>query len=246
MNTPLERKSSPAEIRQRFDADVERFANLKTGQSATMDAPLAMCLITEAAVRATRSIRHVLDIGCGAGNNTLKLRTTLGCDFDVDLIDLSLPMLERAKQRVEAINQGTVRLSQADIRDVGLAADTYDVVLAAAVLHHLRTEVEWRAVFRAVYQSLRPGGSFWITDLVNHESTAVQALMETRYADYLTTLGGVEYKDKVMAYIDREDSPRPATFQLELLREVGFSHVELLHKNACFAAFGAIRSAENL
>jgi tRNA (cmo5U34)-methyltransferase len=33
------------EIRQRFDADVERFTNLETGQSATVDAPLAMALI---------------------------------------------------------------------------------------------------------------------------------------------------------------------------------------------------------
>ena len=32
-------KSSVAEIRARFDHDVERFANLETGQSATVDAP---------------------------------------------------------------------------------------------------------------------------------------------------------------------------------------------------------------
>ncbi|MGI6419673.1 MAG: hypothetical protein ACOX1P_28900 [Thermoguttaceae bacterium] len=33
-------KSTVDEIRQRFDADVERFSNLETGQSATIDAPL--------------------------------------------------------------------------------------------------------------------------------------------------------------------------------------------------------------
>ena len=32
-------KSTVAEIRQRFDADVERFSNLETAQSATVDAP---------------------------------------------------------------------------------------------------------------------------------------------------------------------------------------------------------------
>jgi tRNA (cmo5U34)-methyltransferase len=30
-------------------------------------------------------------------------------------------------------------------------------------------------------------------------------------------------------------------YQLDLLREVGFSQVEVLHKNACFAAFGALK-----
>jgi hypothetical protein len=34
-------KSTVDEIRQRFDADVERFSNLDVGQSATVDAPLA-------------------------------------------------------------------------------------------------------------------------------------------------------------------------------------------------------------
>ena len=35
-------KSTIDEITERFDGDVERFSNLKTGQSATIDAPLAM------------------------------------------------------------------------------------------------------------------------------------------------------------------------------------------------------------
>jgi tRNA (cmo5U34)-methyltransferase len=52
---------------------------------------------------------------------------------------------------------------------------------------------------------------------------------------------------KVFGYIEKEDSPHPVTYQLELLRKVGFSHVELLHKNSCFAAFGAIKeNLENL
>jgi hypothetical protein len=42
-------KSTVNEIRQRFDVDVERFSNLETGQSATVDAPLAMALVAQAA-----------------------------------------------------------------------------------------------------------------------------------------------------------------------------------------------------
>ena len=45
MITPLEQKSSIDEIKARFDNDVERFSNLDTGQTATIDAPLAMELI---------------------------------------------------------------------------------------------------------------------------------------------------------------------------------------------------------
>src|SRR5882757_8017979 len=77
-------KSTVEEIRRRFDGDVERFSNLDTGQTATMDAPLTMELITLAAVACNPNPRAVLDLGCGAGNNTLKLLDRLcfrGLDF---------------------------------------------------------------------------------------------------------------------------------------------------------------------
>ena len=44
--TPLKNKSTTEQIRARFDNDVERFSVLETGQSATIDAPFAMELIT--------------------------------------------------------------------------------------------------------------------------------------------------------------------------------------------------------
>ena len=241
MPTPLHDKSSVEEIRARFDGDVGRFSSLETGQAATVDAPLAMELITRAAVASTAPIRRVLDVGCGAGNNTLKLRAALGSDFDADLLDLSRPMLDAAQRRVRAANAGAVRTIAADLRDAELEPGAYDVVLAAAVLHHLRDDADWRAAFATLHRVLRPGGSLWVTDLVAHETPAVQGLMQDRYGDYLADLGGPEYRDRVFEYIDREDSPRPVTYQLDLLREVGFARVELLHKNSLFAAFGAVK-----
>ena len=244
MPTPIHKKSTTQEIRDRFDQDVERFSVLETGQSATMDAPLAMELITCAAVASTTPIRRVLDIGCGAGNNTIKLRHSLEQDFDVTLVDLSAPMLDRATARLEEISDGVIETIAGDFREAELERGGYDVVLAAAVLHHLRDDDDWFATFQKIHDLLRPGGSVWITDLVIHETDGVHEMMWGRYGEYLSSLQGEDYRDKVFAYIDREDSPRPVTWQIELLRQVGFKHVELLHKNSCFAAFGAIKNAD--
>ena len=41
------RKASVEEIRGRFDRDVGRFSNLETGQTATVDAALALDLIAQ-------------------------------------------------------------------------------------------------------------------------------------------------------------------------------------------------------
>lgn len=241
MSRSLDQKSSLKEIEARFDNDVDRFSNLETGQSATIDAPLAMELIARAATSSCKSIRKVLDIGCGAGNNTLKL-LTYASPFDCDLVDLSRPMLEKAHERISLINTGVIRLFQGDFRVLELPEEAYDVIFAAAVLHHLRDDQDWESVFQKMFRLTAKGGSVWITDLVSHETEAIQTLMWNRYGDYLRSLGGDEYKNEVFDYIDKEDSPRPVTYQLDLLRRSGFAHVELLHKNSCFSAFGAIKA----
>src|SRR5205807_8409831 len=177
-------KSSVDDIRRRFDADVDRFSNLDTGQSATVDAPLAMGLVAQAAAVTTPDARHVLDVGCGAGNYTLKLLEHLP-NLDVTLIDLSQPMLQRATERVRQATTGRIATLQADIREVALADGDFDLVLAAAVLHHLRTDAEWRAVFAAFHRTLRPGGSVWVFDLIDSSIPAVQQLLRRQYGAYL-------------------------------------------------------------
>jgi tRNA (cmo5U34)-methyltransferase len=230
------KKSTPEQIRARFDKDVERFSNLETGQSATVDAPLSMELIAQAASRSTPHATALVDIGCGAGNLSLKLREALP-RLEVTLIDLSLPMLARAAERLGA----GVRAIQGDIREVALEAESFDIAVGAAVFHHLRGEDEWRSVFHKIYRSLRPGGSFWISDLISHSTPAVQDLMWARYGDYLVALKGEDYRRNVFDYIEYEDTPRPLLFQIDLLWECGFREVEILHKKSCFAAFGAMK-----
>jgi tRNA (cmo5U34)-methyltransferase len=233
-------KSTVAEIRDRFDRDVDRFSNLGTGQSATVDAPLVLDLLTRAAAAATPGAARSLDVGSGAGNYTLKLLEPLP-ELDVELVDLSRPMLDRARERLVGVARGEVVAHQADIRELELEPGRYDLVMAAATLHHLRTDAEWEAVFAKLYAALRPGGSMWVSDMVSHSNPAVHALLWARYGEYLSGLRDDAYRDQVFAYIEKEDTPRPLLYQLELMRSVGFRDVEVLHKNGCFAAYGGLR-----
>ena len=234
-------KSTIEQIRERFDNDVERFSNLQTGQSTTIDAPLSLELIVEAAAALTPQATHALDVGCGAGNYTLKLLEKLP-GLNVTLIDLSKPMLDRAGERLGQVDVGEITTHQGDVRQIPLPKSQFDVIMAAAVLHHLRGDDEWEAVFAKFYAALKPGGSVWISDLIQHSTPHIQGMMWRRYGDYLTGLKDEAYRNHVFAYIAEEDSPRPLLFQLDMLRKAGFEQVEILHKNSTFAAFGGIKT----
>ena len=236
-------KSSVEEIRARFDQDVERFSNLEIGQTTTLDSPLMLELVAQAATASSPAASHILDVGCGAGNFTLKLLQSLP-DLEVTLVDLSQPMLARAVERIRAVSSSPIHALQGDIRDITFPAGQFNIILAAAVLHHMRDAGQWRAVFAKFHQALKPGGSLWIVDLVEQSSSPVQALMWQRYGDYLVDFKGPAFRQKVFDYIEKEDTPRPLIFQLDLLQEVGFEQVEILHKNNLFAAFGAIKAGK--
>src|SRR5690554_3323271 len=121
-------------------------------------------------------------------------------------------MLDRALERATPATTGKVTAIQGDVREIDLGHGRYDFILAAAVLHHLRGDDEWRRVFAKFYEALRTGGSVWIVDMITHTVPQVQEVMWSRYGDYLIGLKDEAYRDHVFAYIDKEDTPRPLMF----------------------------------
>ncbi|SFS80289.1 class I SAM-dependent methyltransferase [Sphingobacterium wenxiniae] len=234
-------KSTLKEIEERFDKDVDRFSNLNTGQQTTLDAAWNMELMTEGIARHYSSPIAVLDIGCGAGNYPVKLAQKMS-DIAVTLVDLSQPMLDKALERLGAVTKGNVRAVKGDFRTVALDNEKFDVIIATAVLHHLRDDDDWESAFSRLYRLLKPGGSLWIFDLVEQHTVSLQNYIYTDlYGKYLVSLKDEQYRDAVFAYIAKEDSPRSLVYQLQLLERVGFETVDVLHKNLCFASFVAFK-----
>lgn len=233
-------KSTIEEIKSRFDNDVERFSNLDTGQLSTIDAKISLELITEAAKRIVPDAENLLDIGCGAGNYTVMMLLKVP-NLNCTLVDLSKPMLDKAFERVSQNTGKKVEIKQGDIREVELPETYYDIILAGAVLHHLRDDHDWETTFNKMYNLLRPGGCLMISDLITQDTELLNDYTWERYGDYLESIGGKEYRSKVLDYVAKEDSPRSMNYQLDLMKKVGFRSVEILHKNMCFGAFGGIK-----
>jgi len=232
----LNGKSTVDEIRNRFDRDVERFSNLETGQQATMDAPVVLTRVAKTAAMHLRAGDSMLDLGCGAGNFTLRVQNETG-PLHCHLVDLSQPMLDRALERVRAAGAMSVSTIQADLRDLEFEPESFDAIVAGAVLHHLRDDADWNQVFQKLHRWLKAGGRLYVSDLVWFDDPQVQNLMWQQYGEYLVALRGEEYRETVFAYIEKEDSPRSLNDQLQLLRQSGFSSFEVLHRNSVFAAY---------
>jgi tRNA (cmo5U34)-methyltransferase len=223
-------KATTKEIQERFDNDVERFSNLK----------ILLELVTESANRIKPQAINLLDIGCGAGNYTLKMLSKLP-NLNCTLLDLSQQMLKKAHERILYETNGKVEIIQGDIRDVDLQNDHYDIILAGAVLHHLRNDSDWELVFTKLFRALSTGGCFLISDLIKQDTEALNDYFREEYGKYLENIGGKDYKAEMFNSIEKEDTPRSLEYQLGLMKTVGFSKVEILHKNLCFAAFGGIK-----
>ena len=88
-----------------------------------MLAPLTSPLIEQAAAK---SGEQIIDVGCGCGDTSLKLAAT---GASVHGIDISEPMLERARARAQLAHQANTEFSTADAATTPLTAN-YDLIFS--------------------------------------------------------------------------------------------------------------------
>jgi SAM-dependent methyltransferase len=106
--------------------------------------------------------RRAVDLGCGAGRQSVALAGRFG---EVDAIDLSGAMIELARSRRSRPN---ITYRQADLLDVG-GAGRYDFILSVMTLHHVP---DLGAALRHIKTLLAPGGRAVLVDAVITQSAA--------------------------------------------------------------------------
>jgi tRNA (cmo5U34)-methyltransferase len=228
-------KSSLEDIRKKFDNNVEVYSNEEVGQTSAMDSPLVLQMIADIAALTNPKAKTMCDIGCGGGNFTIKILHKLP-SLSCTLVDLSKPMLDRAQERVRAAGATVERIVQSAVQTVELHRNHYDIIVAGAVLHHLRTHDEWALVFQKIYNALADGGTFFYWDLIRHESAESECVQRDRYKQYLVGARDETFQQRVFSDIEQEDTPETVTFILPLLLNTGFRNVDVIHKNGMFAA----------
>ena len=105
---------------------------------------------------------RVLDLGCGAGTDSLVAVQMVGGEGRVTGIDMTPEMLAKARSAAAQIGAGNVDFVEGEIEALPFADETFDVVISNGVVDLVPDK---DAVFTEVYRVLAPGGRIQIADV---------------------------------------------------------------------------------
>jgi SAM-dependent methyltransferase len=107
-----------------------------------------------------------LDIGCGAGRNSLPL-AAMG--FNVTGTDLSAPMIDAARSR--ALSEGPelpVEFTLSPMAPLPFPSDTFDLIVAHGIWNLARSDREFRSAVREAARVARAGAGLFVFTFSRH------------------------------------------------------------------------------
>lgn len=117
-----------------------------------MLAPIGAELLRRAAARPGE---HVLDVGCGFGSTTLALSDAVGDTGRVMGLDISAPLLDRARHRAHDLGRHNIIWDEADAQVARLPSAHFDLVTSRFGVMFFDQPV---AAFHNLLNATKPGG----------------------------------------------------------------------------------------
>ncbi len=120
----------------------------------------------------------VLDIGCGAGVDTLVAAMMVGPEGKAVGIDLTPEMLERARANLEKTPLGNVNFQEGSAEELPFAAGTFDVVISNGVFNLVPDKPK---ALSEIFRVLKPKGRLMMADqiLVGEMAEDTRSMLES-------------------------------------------------------------------
>jgi arsenite methyltransferase len=105
----------------------------------------------------------VLDLGCGAGMDSILAARKVGPSGKVIGVDATEEMIVKARRNAEELNLTKVEFHHGDVESLPVANDTVDTVISNGVFNLC---LDKPRVLREVFRVLRAGGRFFMADMI--------------------------------------------------------------------------------
>ena len=181
---------------------------------------------------------HVLDLGGGTGALSSAVLDGLP-GVRVTVLDVDAEMLGEARSRLERFAD-RVAFHEASFLDPLPAADA---VVASLALHHVRDLDAKTALYRAICDTLSPGGVLLNLDAAVTQDARLNRLLFDRVAARMADHGisDTEARGHFASWAD-EDRYFPLDAELGALRDAGFDEVECFWRRGLCAIVCGLRA----
>jgi arsenite methyltransferase len=105
---------------------------------------------------------RVLDLGCGAGTDSLVAAQMVGAAGRVTGIDMTVEMLAKARAAAAEMAVPNVEFVEAEAERLPFPDESFDVLISNGVIDLIPDK---DAVFVEIYRVLRPGGRMQVADV---------------------------------------------------------------------------------
>lgn len=187
--------------------------------------------------------QHVLELGCGSGNVSLRLAARWP-DAAFTLVDGAPEMLEVTRARLlahypDAANRA--RYVAERFEELSLARSTVDAVVASLSLHHV---ADVSLVYNRIAPMLVPGGHLVMLDGVRGATAHEHDVHRARWEAFWREPGNLsadEIRD-VNTHVAEHDHYRSLPEHFDMLRTAGFAHPDCVWRDGLFALITATRA----
>lgn len=114
----------------------------------------------------------VVDIGCGAGFDTLQAAIQVGLSGRVIAVDMTAAMREKTQKAASEAGLSNVDVREGYAEELPVEDASADVVISNGVINLTPDKA---GTMREVYRVLKPGGRFQIGDIVVHKEVPQDA-----------------------------------------------------------------------
>ncbi len=228
-------KMSRAEIQGRFDHEV---AHLYSQRDPVWlpDFRQMFALVPELLKPHLHKDDLILDVGAGTGNLTRTVLESIP-DIRVVLMDFSANMLSEVPNVLAAF-AGQYETWVADFIDADYPSGQYQGIISSFAIHHCRGEAQYAQLYQKFAVALKPGGVFVCCDVVAGANEVLSQLNENGWRDFLKQQGLEPSEvDRILSNYHVEDSPLSLEAHLRLLRNAGFSIVDVAWKRYNFGIY---------